>query len=287
MSLKKTLAGHALKHNPFGTEVPVEALLETPALQNFCWRVSHLAREGGFALLGGDSGMGKSAGLRILEDRLGQQRDLVVRVLTRPQAGLSDFYRELGSLFSVPLTPHNRWAGTKQLREQWQEHIESSTLRPVLLVDEAQEMGPLVLNELRLLAAAALDAHCYLTVVLAGDHRLAEKLRLPELIPLGTRIRVRLTLEPSTPQELLELLRHALVQAGNPKLMTPELMDLLVDASASTPRILMTIAGQLLDAAIQKDQRQLDEKLYFEVCAPPPASQDRGRAKPAAAARAR
>ena len=146
----------------------------------------------------------------------------------------------------------------------------------MLFVDEAQEMKPAVLNELRFLCAAALDARALLTVVLSGDPRLPEKFRAPELLPLGSRIRIRLTLHPATPQELGDCLRHALVQAGNPKLMTDELVVTLAEHAAGNFRILMTMASELLDAAIQSGTRQLDEKLYLETFAVP-STPDRGR----------
>ena len=114
-------------------------------------------------------------------------------MLTRPQSTVGDFYRELGHIFGVDLTPHNRWAGAKALREIWLAHIDASRDRPVLLVDEAQEMLPAVLSELRLLASSRLDARSLLTVVLAGDSRLAARLRRPELLPIASRIRARLS----------------------------------------------------------------------------------------------
>jgi general secretion pathway protein A len=96
-------------------------------------------------------------------------------------------YREMGDLFGVELAPHNRWAGAKVLRDRWQTHIDASLSRPVLIVDEAQEMLPAVLAELRLLSSTRLDSHILLTVVLAGDGRLLERLRSEELAPLAAR----------------------------------------------------------------------------------------------------
>ena len=154
---KKLQQIYGLKWNPFAPDVPTEALLVTPRVESFAWRVEQLAREGGFAAVMGEPGTGKSVTLRVLATRLAGLRDVVVGVLTRPQAGLADFYREIGHLFGVPLSPHNRWAGAKALRDTWLAHIEAALFRPVLLVDEAQDVRTDVLNEIRLLASADLD----------------------------------------------------------------------------------------------------------------------------------
>jgi general secretion pathway protein A len=265
---RKQLALWGLKFDPFLPEVPVEALRRTPAVEEFIWRIEARSVEGGFALVSGDVGAGKSAVLRILAARLQALRDVTVGILTRPQASLADFYRELGHLFGVALRPHNRWAGAIALREKWRAHIESTLSRPVLLVDEAQEMHTTVLSELRLLAAAELDAGSVLTVVLAGDGRLTERLATPDLVPLGSRIRTRLRLEGVPADELAECLRHLLGEAGNPGLMTQALVKTLAEHAMGNYRALVNMAGELLSAAARRELAQIDEKLYLEVFAP-------------------
>ncbi len=266
---KKLLALYGLKWNPFTPDVPVEALHLTARIASFCWRVEQLVGEGGFALITGAPGTGKSASLRILAARLAAQRDVKVGVFSRPQAHLADFYREMGDLFGVPLHPHNRWGGSKLLRERWQAHIDAALARPVLIVDEAQEMIAPVLAELRLLSSTRLDSHLLLTVVLAGDGRLAERLRSDELLPLASRMRVRLALERATPPELQDHLRVAVQAAGAASLMTPELIATLCDHAQGNLRALMIMAGELLVHAAQREARQLDEALFLEICAPP------------------
>ena len=265
MNAKKLLSLWGLKWNPFSPELPSEALLVTAKIESFAWRVEQLVQEGGFALISGESGTGKSVALRILAERLSTLRDVMVGVVERPQSKGADFYRELGDIFSVKLSPSNRWGGFRALRERWRAHVASSRIKPVLLVDEAQEMDVEVLSELRILSSADFDATALLTVVLAGDGRLLELLRHQDLVPLGTRIRVRLKTELAAREELLELLRHALAKAGNASLMTAELMDTLVDHCAGNQRLLMTMAAELLAHGMAQEAEQLDEKFFLEV----------------------
>lgn len=268
---KKLLALYGLKWNPFSPELPIEALHATAKVESFCWRVEQgLIREGGFALITGDPGTGKSVVLRLLAERLGQLRDLTVGAIAHPSGNLADFYREMGDLFGVELRPHNRWGGFKALRERWLAHLEGTLLRPVLLIDEAQEMNPSVLSELRLLSSMQFDSRNLLSVVFAGDARLNSKLRRDELLPLGSRIRTRLIMEYASRDELADCLNHLLTSAGNARLMTTELTATLCDHAVGNYRVLTGMAGELLATAAQRELTQLDEKLFLELyCATP------------------
>lgn len=264
---KKLLGLYGLKFNPFSQQVPASALLAFPQIESFCWRIEQQIGDGGFALVTGDCGSGKSAALRILSERLSQLRDLAVGSLTRPQAGVTDFYRELGHLFGVPLSARNRWHSSNVLRQKWLTHIETAVYRPVLLIDEAQEMSSTVLSELRLLSSADLDSRSILTIVLSGDQRLASRLADLDLLPIASRIRVRLRLDALTPKQLQDCLNHLLRAAGNPGLLTASLLTTLCEHAAGNLRLLMNMANDLLAAASHQERERIDEKLYFEVFA--------------------
>jgi len=264
---KRLLNLYSLKFNPFSAQAPVTALWTPAPIQSFCWRIEQQIGEGGFALVAGDPGVGKSAALRLLSEHLNGLRDLCVGILTRPQAKMADFYRELGHLFGVTLTPSNRWHSSKSLREKWLAHIEAAVYRPVLIIDEAQEMNSLVLSELRLLASADLDSRSILTIILAGDQRLTNRLEEPDLLPIASRMRSRLRLEALTPKQLQECLNHLLKAAGNPKLLGPSLIQTLCEHASGNLRLLMNMANDLLVAASQQEREVIDEKLYFEVFA--------------------
>ena len=218
-------------------------------------------------MLTGDPGTGKSVALRLLAERLRALPDVLVGTLEHPQSRTMDFYRELADLFGIPLAGHNRWAGFKALRIRWGEHIASTRCRPVLIIDEAQETLSTVFSELRILASKDLDSKQLLCVVFAGDARLPERFRSADLLPLGSRIRRRLTLDYASRDELLACLDHLLAAAGNPSLMTSELRVTLADHAAGNYRVLMNLADELLAVAADRELARLDEKLFLEVFA--------------------
>ncbi len=247
-----------------------------PKVESSCWRIEQgLVREGGFALIGGDPGTGKSVVLRILAERLDALRDVSVGAIAHPQSNVGDFYREMGEIFGVQLRPSNRWGGFKALRERWAAHIESTLMRPVLLIDEAQEMPSTVLSELRVLASTHFDSRTILSVVLAGDARLTERLRRDELLPLGSRIRARLMMDYASREDLRACLEHLLESAGNRNSIAPELIDTLCDHAGGNYRVLTTMPSELLTAAAEREVTTIDEKLYLDVFAPQKAARPR------------
>ena len=76
---QKLLALYGLKWNPFSPELPTEAIHVPPRVESFCWRIEHAQiKEGGFAMIHGDPGTGKSVALRLLADRLARLPDVTV-----------------------------------------------------------------------------------------------------------------------------------------------------------------------------------------------------------------
>ncbi len=269
MSDAKLRALYGLKYNPFRPAIPEEDLWDPPGADHFFWRVENLVLDGGFAVISGEPGLGKSKALQRLARRLEHSGDVQVGVMERPQSSLGDFYRELGDLFGVHLSPANRYGGFKALRARWREHIKSTLFRPVLLIDEAQEMDTGCLVELRLLGSAHFDSECLMTTVLCGDSRLPDRFRTPALMPLGTRVRSRLVLQALEPKPLRELLDHLLDKAGAPDLLTTDLKAALVEHAAGNPRVMTGLGAELLELGVQNNLHQLDDQLFFEHVAPP------------------
>lgn len=257
----------SIKYNPFSPTLPIEALVVQPPVDAFCRRVEASLLDGGFAMVTGEPGCGKSVTLRILSHRLSTHRDVMVATIEHPQSKPADFYRQLGDRFGVPLSMNNRWGGFKALRQRWGDHIATCHLRPILIIDEAQQMFDSVFAELRILASKEFDSQSLLSVVFAGDQRLSDRFRHPDMVPLGTRIRRRLVIDQASRDELLACLDHVLDAAGNNVLLTKPLKDALVDHCAGNYRVLMNTADELLNCAFDRQTAVLDEKLFFDVFA--------------------
>ena len=99
---------------------------------------------------------------------------------------------------------------------------------------------------------------------MCGDARLADKLKLPELLPVASRIRGRLLFDDLPRDELIACLRHALQAAGNPKLMTAGLITTLCEHSPGDLRSVMNTADELLQVGLEREGCALDENLFLE-----------------------
>ncbi len=280
MNNKQILALYGLKWNPFHPDVPTEALWSPPAYETLCVRVDQLVMRAGFALICGEPGQGKSKLLQLLAHRFTAMGEVVVGVMERPQSSLSDFYREMGALFGVNLSPANRYGGFQALRQRWQEHTKASLIKPLLIFDEAQEMMTACLNEIRLLLSAQFDSTSLMTTLLCGDERLPERFRSHALLSLGSRIQVRHPLQPYGRDELLDYLDHALSHAGASHLMTQSLRETLVDHAGGNLRVLTMMAAQVLDEGARKELAQLDERLFLELFSHNPSASRKRRRQP-------
>jgi hypothetical protein len=74
---KKILALFGLKWNPFLPNIPVDALWQTPGMESFLFRLENMVMDGGFALIHGEPGLGKSKTLQYIAHRFKQMSELV------------------------------------------------------------------------------------------------------------------------------------------------------------------------------------------------------------------
>ena len=160
-----------------------------------------------------------------------------------------------------PIYPLDRQRNAEGLRRRIGTSETGSANRPA----DQGELPPLVLSELRLLTMEKFDSICLLTIILAGDSRLTNSFKQTDLIPVGTRIRTRMVMDPWMKPQLLNLLQESTQRAGNPKLLTADLAETLAEYAAGNPRVMMNLAAECLSIGQRKESVQLDAGLFFEL----------------------
>src|SRR5262249_7006930 len=141
--------------------------------------------------------------------------------------------------------------------------------RTVLLVDEAQHLGPDLLEELRLLGNLEGGRGRAVQVVLAGQPGLLETLRLPELTAFNQRVLARARLDPLGVDEAMDYLLHHLRAAGGrpERVITEDGLELLARQTGGVPRLLNQAAHQALTLADSADASLVEAEAALEALA--------------------
>jgi type II secretory pathway predicted ATPase ExeA len=223
--------------------------------------------EEGFALLSGDPGTGKTLLCHCLLDRLGDAftsaflthshfpdraslLQLLLYDLAMPYQGLSE--QEL------------RLALTDFLLKNYE-----SGRRTLLVLDEAQHLGPDLLEELRLLGNLEGRGGRAFQVVLAAQPAFLETLRQPQLAALNQRLAVRPCLDPLGLHEAADYLVHHLRAAGaRPEcIVSDEALEILARGARGIPRLLNRAMHQALTLAFKAEAALVDAEAALEALA--------------------
>jgi len=206
------------------------------------------------------SGAGKSLLLRTLARRLPEARyrvhDVKVTSLSK-----RDFCREVATACGLES------AGTypslvRKLQQRFLAQSDDEGLRPVLVLDEAQDMRPDVLATLRLLTNFDLDSRLVLSVVLAGDSRLQHLLERHDLEPVRRRLAHVAFLPLLSREQTRAYLHHRLQLAGAaPELFPDEVTDALYEISRGNLRALDHLGLKTLELAAEQDRTEISATL--------------------------
>ncbi|MBW2503187.1 MAG: AAA family ATPase [Deltaproteobacteria bacterium] len=226
-----------------------------------CEALAHLRygmqTNGGFVLLTGEVGAGKTTLCRSLLDQLPQ--DIDVAFVFNPKVTVIELLQTLCDELRIP---YSSSASNKQLVERLTLHLLETHARgqkTVLIIDEAQNLTVDVLEQLRLLTNLETDRHKLLQIVLLGQPELRHLLNRSDLRQLAQRVTARYHLEPLPPDEIMAYVAHRLDVAGCSRPLFPnKLANLLWRATGGVPRLINLVCDRALLGAYARDQRAVD-----------------------------
>src|SRR3972149_1017329 len=208
-------AFYGLRNKPFSLLPDPEFLSPSKKHQMALTLLEYgLMNQASFSVITGDIGTGKTTLIRQLLSQM--ERDMVVGLITNT-------HPSFGELLQWILMAFNLECGSKDKVEMYKTFMDflieqyAANRRTVLIIDEAQNMGPQALEELRMLSNVNSEKDQILQVILAGQPGLRENLQNPRLEQFAQRISVDYNLEPLNPDETREYIRHLLnIAGGNP-----------------------------------------------------------------------
>ncbi|BAZ93185.1 hypothetical protein TspCOW1_19060 [Thiohalobacter sp. COW1] len=222
-----------------------------------------LANQAGFTVVSGGIGTGKTTLIRHLLNNL--EQDITVGLI-------SNTHRSFGELLQWILLAFNLDYRDKGKVELYQAFVDfmiqeyARNRRTVLIVDEAQNMAPETLEELRMLSNVNADKDQVLQVVLVGQEELRDTLRRPDLVQFAQRITVDYHLTPLTAEETRDLIRHRLEAAGgDPELFTEAAAEIAHRFSGGVPRLVNLLCDTALVYGYAEQRERIDADLMNEV----------------------
>lgn len=204
-----------------------------------------------YALVCGASGMGKTSLLRDISANLDRHRHQVVYV-SCAKASVVSIVRYLAVLLHV--TPRRSYLETAHVLN---EAIQAQTAHLLLWVDEADQVEPHALGQVRMLAESELGCEQLMSVVLSGLPVIGSQLDVPSLFPLKRRIAYRLTLAGLRRDELQPFLQHRFGPAEAERI-PGGVHDELFERTQATPALLDNTVRQALKSS---QQTPLDSEL--------------------------
>lgn len=211
---------------------------------------------GGFVLLTGEVGTGKTTVSRCLLQQLPPETEIAY--ILNPSLTERDLLAAICDEFQLP---YGEEASLKQLFDLIRDHLLANLAagkRSVVLVDEAQHLLPGVLEQLRLLTNLETDEKKLLQVVLIGQPELQQMLRQPLLRQLAQRITARYHLQPLSRQDVDAYVRFRLQVAGCVQpIFTPRAIQTLHRLSGGIPRLINLICDRALIAAFARGSHKI------------------------------
>jgi general secretion pathway protein A len=220
----------------------------------------------GFVVLTGEVGTGKTTLIKsLLREKEATQRLGVLYQTSVEAEDLLDLLLKefqirgpLGGSRAARLGAFNQFLLSSHGRG---EHV-------VLVVDEAQNLGPKSLEELRLLSNLQTDKEPLLQVILVGQPGLRQRLRHPALRQLAQRVAIHYHLRPLDQEETKEYIRFRLARAGGSGIFTVSALEKLYDYTQGVPRRINAWCDLALVAGYAEGRHEIDaEFIDFVVSA--------------------
>jgi len=212
----------------------------------------------GFIVLTGEIGAGKTTMVRALMNDL-DSAQIVAAQLISTQLEADDLLHAVSAAFGLPI----KGLSKAEMLDQFEQFLTRTTAagkRALLVVDEAQNLSPGAMEELRMLSNFQLGTRAMLQSFLVGQPELREILRAPTMTQLRQRVIASYHLGPLAKDETRAYVLHRLDRVGwkgDPSI-SAKAFERLFDITGGVPRIINAVCDRMFLRASLDEKHALD-----------------------------
>jgi general secretion pathway protein A len=217
----------------------------------------------GFILILGELGSGKTTLIQHLLNTI--DRKVKAVAIFRPQRTYEELLEDVLRELKVPSAPQNKVSLVRQLNDYLHSLTPDQTL--VILIDDAQDLSPEIMEELRLLPTPETLSAKKLQIVLVGQPELKARLDSPNLRELRQRVEIMDEIRPLNEGESRQYIAHRLekVDSEVSKVFTPEAIELICRHARGNPRTLNILCDNAFLVGYGLSKKKVDTPIVTEV----------------------
>lgn len=230
------ISRYGLEFNPF-IKNSKEVLVETQEYREALFRLNYLLSTKGFGLLTGSAGRGKTTAIRSWSSKLNPSLYKVV-YSSLSTLTVNDFYRNLAQELGAQ-PAFRKTDNFKIIQNEINRLALEKRQTPVIIIDEANYVSNVVLNDLKMLFNFEMDSKDRAIILLTGLPQLNNTLRLSNHEPLRQRIVMNYNLEGMSKSEGHSYIESKLKGAGcTQTIFDANAIEAILNAANGTPRMI-------------------------------------------------
>lgn len=209
---EKILNHFGLKRIPFSKTISTNELFPAPSLKLLSERLALAVETEDFALVSGTAGSGKSSAIRYFLSQLDPS--------SYPYVYITAENYKIGNIAKLILdglnieAPYNGYAALHKTKKAIIKMSNEKNVKPVIIIDEAQELSISTLASIKNLANFQIDSKSKITVILVGQNQLINKINMSELSSLKRRVRIRYKFGALSVEDTVRYIVHQMEKAG-------------------------------------------------------------------------
>jgi len=254
-----------LKEKPFEITPDPRFLYLTENHKEALASLIYAVKEGkGFTVITGEVGTGKTTLIQALLGRI--DGNTKTAYIFNPRLDAADLLHYICEDFGLEVSGKSKG--------QYLFHLHKYLLacyarheKVVLIIDEAQDLDPALLEEVRLLTNLETAKDKLLQVILMGQPELNDTLNRPECRPLKQRVSLRYHIPPLNREEARQYIKRRLIRAGavDPNFFTPEAVDRIYRHTKGIPRMINIVCDNSLLSGYATEQKVIGEEIIKKV----------------------